>query len=68
VNAAIRARLLLALAFVAASAVGAFVAPAPVPVVAVQATHAAPRVAAAHALTHERTAPPVASESLRTDI
>jgi hypothetical protein len=70
VNTAIRARLLLALAIVVVGVTGALVAPDPVPAVAVRASHAAPmpRVTAAPALTHERTAPPVANERLRTDI
>jgi len=58
-----RPRLLLglALAFVAGGAVGALLAPPP-PVIAVRASHAAPRVVA--------TAPaaPAASARLRTDI
>lgn len=54
-NAAIRTRLLLALAFIGLAALGALLAPAPVPVTAVNASHAAPT-------------PPSAGESLRTDI
>jgi hypothetical protein len=61
VNTAIRARLLLALAFVGLAALGALLAPKPVPVMAVRASHGAPVPTAA-------TPGPTVTEGLRTDI
>jgi hypothetical protein len=63
VSAAIRARLLLALAFAALGCGAALVAPEPVRVVVVRASHAAPTAAVQPA-----PKPSSNGESLRTDI